>query len=139
MSLPIDIHKLLNGRVIEWDRLEFKTGWNPEDVVHTMCAFANDMNNWGGGYIIIGVKEINGIPQFPAVGLQDNQIDRIQKELVSLCQQMEPKYIPVTEPVIYQDKLLFIIWVAGGDKRPYKAPVNLCKKEQKRVYIRQGF
>jgi ATP-dependent DNA helicase RecG len=44
MSLPIDIHKLLNGRVIEWDRLEFKIGRSPEDVVHTMCAFVNDMH-----------------------------------------------------------------------------------------------
>jgi hypothetical protein len=41
MSLPIDIHKLLNGRVIEWDRLEFKTDW--EDIVHvSFCVY--DMN-----------------------------------------------------------------------------------------------
>jgi hypothetical protein len=50
-ALPLDIDKLLKGRVIEWDRLEFKRSWNPEDVVHTITAFANDVNNWGGGYI----------------------------------------------------------------------------------------
>jgi predicted HTH transcriptional regulator len=68
------------GRVIEWDRLEFKRSWNPEEIIHTIAAFANDVNNWGGGYIIVGVEEIGGVPQFPPVGLQHNQIDRIQKE-----------------------------------------------------------
>lgn len=57
MALPININKLLSGRVVETERLEFKEGWNPEAVLHTMCAFANDVNNWGGGYIVIGFGE----------------------------------------------------------------------------------
>lgn len=138
MPLPININELLKGRVIEWDRLEFKRGWNPEEVIRTMCAFANDINNWGGGYIIIGVDEADGKPSFPPIGLQDNQIDRIQKELVELCHKMEPHYTPVTMPVVYQDKLIFIIWVPGGDARPYKAPQTLGEKSSKRIYIRQG-
>ncbi len=36
--------------------LEFKEGWNPEAFIRTVSAFANDINNWGGGYLIIGVK-----------------------------------------------------------------------------------
>jgi ATP-dependent DNA helicase RecG len=138
MPLPININKLLKGRVIEWDRLEFKKGWNPEEVIRTICAFANDVNNWGGGYIIIGVDEIDGKQVFPPIGLQENQIDRIQKELIDLYHKIEPYYTPVTEPVIYQDKLIFIIWCPGGDTRPYKAPQTLSEKAQKRVYIRQG-
>lgn len=138
MPLPININELLTGRVIEWDRLEFKKGWNPEEVIRTICAFANDINNWGGGYIIIGIDEVDGQPSFPPTGLQENQIDRIQKELVELCHKIEPHYIPVTTPVIYQDKLIFIIWVPGGDARPYKAPQTLNKGSHKRIYIRQG-
>ncbi|GHT43968.1 ATPase AAA [Bacteroidia bacterium] len=138
MPLPININQLLKGRVIEWDRLEFKKGWNPEEVVRTMCAFANDVNNWGGGYIVIGIEEVDGKPVFPPVGLQDNQLDQIQKELVELCHKIEPHYLPVTEPVLYQDRWIFIIWVPGGDGRPYKAPQTLGNKAQKRVYIRQG-
>ena len=138
MPLPININELLKGRVIEWDRLEFKRGWNPEEVIHTMCAFANDVNNWGGGYIILGVDEKNGKPVFPPVGLQENQIDRIQKELVELSHKIEPNYMPVTAPVVFEDRLIFIIWVPGGDVRPYKAPQTLGEKSQKRVYIRQG-
>ena len=40
MPLPLNINELLKGRIIEWDRLEFKRSWNPEEVIHTMCAFA---------------------------------------------------------------------------------------------------
>ena len=56
MKLPININDLLTARTVEWERLEFKAGWNPKAVLHTMCAFANDFHNLGGGYIIIGVK-----------------------------------------------------------------------------------
>ena len=39
MSLPINIKDLIHGHSVEWERLEFKRGWNPEEVIHTMCAF----------------------------------------------------------------------------------------------------
>ena len=29
MPLPLNINDLLTGQVVEWDRLEFKAGWNP--------------------------------------------------------------------------------------------------------------
>ena len=60
MSLPINIKDLVNGKAVEWERLEFKKDWNPEPIIHTLCAFANDMNNWGGGYIIVGIEEKDG-------------------------------------------------------------------------------
>ena len=49
MSLPVNIHEVLQGRPVEWERLEFKRGWNPEAVLHTLCAFANVFHNLGGG------------------------------------------------------------------------------------------
>ena len=57
MSLPININELLNGKTVEWERIEFREGWNPERTLRTICAFANDFNNWGGGYIILGVND----------------------------------------------------------------------------------
>lgn len=41
--IPLKIETLLEGRVVEHDRVEYKTGWNPNDVIHSICAFANDM------------------------------------------------------------------------------------------------
>ena len=46
MSLPINIEQLFDGTTVEWERIEFKTGWNPNEILHTISAFANDINNW---------------------------------------------------------------------------------------------
>ena len=42
MALPININELINGQTVEWERIEFKEGWNPEKIIRTICAFAND-------------------------------------------------------------------------------------------------
>ena len=57
MALPINIEDLLNKRKIEGNRIEFKKGWNPADIYHSICAFANDFDNLGGGYILVGVEQ----------------------------------------------------------------------------------
>ena len=53
-KLPINLHDLLRQRTIEGERVEYKAGWNPQAVLHTICAFANDFHNLGGGYDIGG-------------------------------------------------------------------------------------
>ncbi len=30
MALPINIHELIHGSTVEWERIEFKEGWNHE-------------------------------------------------------------------------------------------------------------
>ena len=37
---------------IESNRIEFKKGWNPESIYHSICAFANDFDDMGGSYIV---------------------------------------------------------------------------------------
>lgn len=64
MAIPTNIKTLLSGNVVEWARIEFKETWNAEASLKTICAFANDIDNWGGGYIVIGVKEQDGRPSF---------------------------------------------------------------------------
>jgi len=92
MLLPINIKKLIKGQVVETGRIEYKSSWNPESVVHTMCAFANDINNLGGGYIVVGVEEKDGIPQLPPTGLKKNELDYIQKKLVELSNLIQSAY-----------------------------------------------
>lgn len=81
MKLPTSIENILNENIVENARLELKKNWNPEPILHTICAFANDIDNWGGGYILIGVEEENGRPKMPIAGLELSEIDKIQKEL----------------------------------------------------------
>ena len=33
MALPINIHELIHGSTVEWERIEFKEGWNPEIIL----------------------------------------------------------------------------------------------------------
>ena len=55
MALAININDLLNKQKIESNRIEFKKGWNPSSIYHSVCAFANDFDDLGGGYILVGV------------------------------------------------------------------------------------
>lgn len=48
MALAINIDDLLNKQRIESNRIEFKKGWNPVSIYHSVCAFANDFDDRGG-------------------------------------------------------------------------------------------
>jgi len=132
MAIPITVDSLIKGRMIEGPRIEFKEGWNPERTLHSICAFANDIDNWGGGYIVIGIGENGDAKEI--VGIPPESVDRIQKELLSLCNQIQPRYIPQAESCEYEGKTLFVIWVQGGDQRPYSCPVHLGKDTMERGY-----
>ena len=60
----------------------FCSGWNPDSIYRTICAFANDFEDNGSGYIIVGVDENNGRPVRPVRGVPIETIDRIEKEMV---------------------------------------------------------
>lgn len=138
MALPINIKALVHGNTIEWERLEFKQGWNPEDVIHSMCAFANDLHNWGGGYIIVGVAENHGQPVLPPAGLQQSELDAIQGDIVQLGHRIQPNYFPITQPYLLQGKHILVLWCPAGDNRSYNAPTTLGQGAQRQPYIRVG-
>ena len=58
MALPVNIEDLLNKRKVEGNRIEFKKGWNPISIYHSICAFANDLpNHKQPGYLFLGVTD----------------------------------------------------------------------------------
>ena len=143
MAIPINIEELLRQQVIESARIEYKADWNPEPILHSITAFANDFDNLGGGYIVIGVEEQNGYPRFPVKGLDKKLLDDIQKDLLNKCNFIEPRYIPVIEPALIDGRDILVLWVSGGDDRPYKCPAKIytekgAKKSEKTYYIRKG-
>lgn len=90
-KLPINLEDLLRQRTVEGDRIEYKAGWNPDAIVRTLCAFANDFENLGGGYIVLGQDcDANGQPVIPPIGISANQLDKIQRELLGYCNLMQP-------------------------------------------------
>lgn len=141
MAIPVNIEELINKRIVESARIEFKSDFNPNEIIHSVCAFANDIDNLGGGYIIVGVEEKDGSPVFPVKGIEQNRIDGILKELVGYCHCIEPLYNPVAEPVLFQGVYVIVIWVSGGYGRPYKASLDVLGKESRKsnkyYYIRK--
>ena len=89
----VDINELVGCTIIESDRIEFERDWNREKVLHTICAFANDFDNIGGGYIIIGIDEIDGSPA-NCIGVNPSRIPGIEHELTELCNSISPGYSP---------------------------------------------
>jgi hypothetical protein len=41
-KLPFHLDDLLRQRTVEGERIEYKAGWNPDPIIRTLCAFAND-------------------------------------------------------------------------------------------------
>jgi ATP-dependent DNA helicase RecG len=136
MGLPVNIDDLIHARTVESVRIEFKRGWNPEEIIHSICAFANDIREYGGGYIVVGLEEDNGVPILPPYGVKENQIDRIQKDFINLCFLIQPKIFPVIEPILFEGEYIIVIWVTTGEERPYTAPSTLGNKGQRRIYVR---
>ena len=62
MAIPIKINDLIDCRIVKSNRVEFKSDWNPTPIIHSICAFANDIDNVGGGYIVVGVEEKASTP-----------------------------------------------------------------------------
>jgi len=119
-KLPINVEDLLRQRTVEGERIEYKAGWNPEAVLHTVCAFANDFHNLGGGYIIIGVEEKEGQPVLPPKGVSPKSVDLIQREILELGHHaLQPYYHPPIASYELNGKTLVVLWSPGGETSPY--------------------
>ena len=128
--IPIKIETLLEGRKVEQNRIEYKEGFNPSEIVHTICGYANDIAGVDGGYLVIGVKTENGLPILPPVGVPDELLDDIQLKIFQYCNKIEPRYIPKIEIVEYQGVNLVYLKCAAGDAGPYQAPVDVYSKKE---------
>ena len=141
MALAININDLLNKQKIESNRIEFKKGWNPGSIYHSICAFANDFDDLGGGYIIVGVDtdDKTGMAIRPVEGVPIEKIDNILQEMVGYNNKMAPYYLPRTSVEEVDGKQLIVIWCPAGSYRPYSVPVNVTAKGTKEYfYIRSG-
>lgn len=140
MAIPINIEDLLNKRKIEGNRIEFKKGWNPVDIYHSLCAFANDFDNLGGGYVLVGVEqESNGLAKRPVAGINIETVDGILKKMVGYNNLFDPYYLPRTSVEEVDNQQVLVIWAPSGVNRPYAIPKDVTANEKKmKYYIRCG-
>lgn len=143
MALPISIESLLSRQRVEDSRIEFKESWNNVSVgqiYRSVCAFANDLDNIGGGYIVIGVAEKDGVAVRPVKGISLNELDKIQKEILNYNHMISPAYFPKVEIEEIDGEKVIVLWVQSGENRPYKVYQNVASskndKGERRYYIR---
>lgn len=132
-AVPINAHDLLRGGAVEIDRLELKASLQPFDedrIARTLCAFANDLHNRNGGYLLIGVAEAAGDQPARAIGLTDAECDRVQKRLVELGHKVTPPVTPVLDVQEVGGHRIVIARCPAGPDRPYRY--------QRKPYVRVG-
>jgi ATP-dependent DNA helicase RecG len=139
MAIHINVEKLISGKIVEGERIEYKKGWNPAAIYRTICAFANDFENIGGGYIIVGAEEEKGRAKRPVAGIATDELDSIQKKMVEFNKLINPHYDPKISIETIDNASILVIWVPGGNQRPYEVPEDVTVKKDKkyRYYIRR--
>ncbi len=137
--LPIGIGDLLGGAV-ETARLELKAIWDPvttgHQVIKTLCAFANDLQNLNGGYVVLGVAEQDGVAVRPAHGLSATSIDAAQKWIRGNSNRIDPAYMPVMDVCEVDGTQVLVLWAPASDVRPHQAPDGA--KGERKYWVRIG-
>lgn len=137
--LPMTIEMLLSGQV-ESTRLELKARWDEKttgwQILKTLCAFANDLHNLNGGYIVLGIEEADGVAVRPVRGIPLDEIDDIQKRIRGRCQQLDPVCLPVFEPQKIDGQHVLVMFAPASDNRPHQVPDG--EKGERRFFVRIG-
>lgn len=142
LILPINVDDLLLARSVESARIEFKAAWDPAvegpQVLKTICAFANDIQNLNGGYVVLGVAESDGVAILPPVGLAETALDGIQRWIRGQCNRMDPPYQPVLSPEVIEGRHVLVVWAPASDARPHKSPGPPRDRAGSHYYVRLG-
>lgn len=99
MSPAVDLQALFSR---ESEQTEWKENVaDIDDVVETLCAFANDLANLGGGYVVCGAREEKdelGFPRVLALGLAANRLREIEGKVLTRCRErVAPAITPRVE------------------------------------------
>lgn len=136
MALHINIEDLLSARTVESDRIEFKEGWNPDAIYRSICAFANDFDNIGGGYILVGVAEdeITKTAKRPVKGLTTVELSEIQRKMIGFNNLLQPVLHPHLFIEDVDSEKIIVLWIPGGSSRPYQVPEQITAREKRNFY-----
>jgi len=129
MEININLKEL---SLRESERVEWKENGDDKDVakkiVKTICAFANDISNLGGGYVVCGAKEIKDEYDFPKIeytGLTSTKIKEIEGTVLQYCRDyVSPPIIPIVNelenPNEKNTRILVFIILATTDAHIFR-------------------
>jgi len=98
-----------------------------DDVVETLCAFANDLANLGGGYVVCGAREAkdeHGFPLLVTTGLTASRLREVEGTVLTRCRErVSPPIVPRVEelPAATEDRrILVFIQPATGQAHTFR-------------------
>jgi ATP-dependent DNA helicase RecG len=126
MSSHIDL-KTLAAR--ESEQVEWKKNVSDvEDVLRTITAFSNDLQNLGGGYIVCGAEETKDEHGFQKVlypGLSSARLKELEGKVMADCRtKIDPAVVPLVEELpgdSEERRVLVFIVPATGSAHSYRA------------------
>jgi predicted HTH transcriptional regulator len=122
MKFSIDLKELASreGESVEWkesgDDLHIA-----KSIAKTISAFANDIANFGGGYVVCGAKEVkdeHGFPKLVYKGLTANKLKEIEGRVTQICRDhISPALAPIVEelenPADASTRILVFVVIAS--------------------------
>jgi len=128
----IDLDQLA---VRESEQIEWKENVADVDAVaKTLSAFANDLANLGGGYVVCGAaerKDEHGFPVLARTGLTANRLREVEGQVLQRCRdRVSPPISPIVEEVQTDDpgrRILVFIQPSTGHAHTFREPDDGAK------------
>ncbi len=129
MDALIDLNEL---SIRESERVEWKENGNDiqivKSIVKTIAAFANDISNLGGGYVVCGAKETKdeyGFPKIEYSGLTASKLKEIEGKVIQHCRDyVNPAVLPqvyeLENPADIRTRILVFLITATSDAHLYR-------------------
>ncbi len=125
MNSPIDLDQLARR---ESEQTEWKENVaDCNDVVATLMAFANDLQNLGGGYLVCGAREErdeHGFPRLVRVGLTAARLKEVENTVLARCRdRVSPPLAPLVEEIPAEDparRILVFLQPATGSAHTFR-------------------
>ncbi len=133
MNYNIDLKELATR---ENEKVEWKESGEDSNIiikiVRTISAFANDVSNFGGGYVVCGAKETKdeyGFPKVEYTGLTANKLKEIEGKVLQNCRDcVSPPVVPIVQelenPHNPQTRILVFIIIATSEVHSYRSSEN---------------
>ena len=141
MAYNIDLKEISQR---ESEKVEWKENGDDKNVVisivKTITAFANDIANFGGGYVVCGAKEIKdeyGFPKLIFTGLCADKLKEIEGKVLQHCRDyVSPSIAPLVQeldnPEDGSRRILVFIIIADYAAHTYR------DGETAKYYVRIG-
>lgn len=138
MTVYIDLDQLARR---ESEQTEWKDNVaDVNDVVATLCAFANDLQNLGGGYVVCGAAEgvdEHGFPELVRKGLTARRLKEIENATLACCRdRVSPPLAPLVKELDADDRerrILVFLQPATGAAHTFRR-----HKEGAKHFVRVG-